>query len=308
MKARLQQVHIPKFVITFLLITMCSAKVSYAQEFLCEVSINTQRLANASFAYLNELKPALETYINEYEWTDDEFLEQERIECQMQIIFTSGNNDFTFSAEINISARRPIYNTIRKTSFILLNDEFWQFSYPQGSSLIHDDLLFDPLVSLIDFYCYIMLGLDYDSFALQGGNPLLNRAQNVLDLSQTTGALGWNRNSNNRRNRYFLITDLLNPSYEGYRRAIYMYNRLGLDTFTTNAINARQQVLLALRVIQDTKRTTTNNYLYDLFFDVKSKELASIFEDSDTQIRLEAYNILSQIDQSHLSDYESLQN
>lgn len=308
MKARLQQARYPIFGITILLIALSSPEQAYAQELNCEVTLNTQRVTNASFAYLTELKPAIETYINEYTWTDDEFMEQERIQCQIQIVFTSGNSDFNFGAELIISARRPIYNTTQQTGFILLSDQFWQFSYPQGANLIHDDLLFDPLVSLIDFYVYTILGLDYDSFAMLGGNPLLTKAQNVLELSQTTGALGWNRNSNNRRNRYFLITDLLNPSYEGYRQAIYTYNRLGLDTFTTNPPNARRQILEALKLIQTAKRATTNNYLYDLFFDAKSKEIASIFEDSDTQVRLEAYNILRNIDQSHLSDYETLQN
>lgn len=280
----------------------------YAQEFDCSVTINTEQLEGSSYTYLQNLKPALEGYINEYNWTDQEFQSEERINCSIQIIFTSGTSDYTFSAETIFQVQRPIYNTTVRTTTILLSDNSWQFSYPEGKSLIHDELQFDPLTGFIDFYCYIMLGYDFDTFSELGGTDYFVNAQNILSLAQTTTALGWTRNTNNRRNRNTLVTDLISPGYQPLRSAYYRYHRLGLDQFIEKPQEARQEVLTALNEIQDVKRRSTSNYLFDIFFDTKSREIAAVFESAERDIRLEAYELLRQTDQGHLSDYEKLQN
>jgi len=307
MKRTLRQLKKYLNLLFLLAIALCSN--TFAQELNCDVTLNTEQIADAAFNYVDtEFEPALEGYINEHSWTNDEFLEQERIDCRIEIIFVSGNNNFEFNAQIIVAATRPIYNTTQRTTSVLIRDDLWSFAYPQGTNLIHDDLQFDALTSLIDFYAYIILGYDYDSFAELGGTPQFQKAQNVLDLAQNTSATGWSRNTNNQRNRYFLINDLLNPSYEDLRRAYYTYHRLGLDQFTADTQGARQQVLNAIKMIEENKTRTTNNYLYDIFFDAKSKEITSIFIDAETRIRLEAFSELRQVDQGHLSDYQALQN
>lgn len=289
-------------------ILIFSTLCAHAQEFNCTVNINTDQLEGNSYDYLEELKPRLEDYINEYEWTDIEFEEEERINCQIQIVINSGNSDFTFSGEAVFQVQRPIYNTTAKTTTVLLTDNAWQFSYPQGKNLIHDELQFDALTGFIDFFTYMMLGYDFDTFSELGGDPYFTKAQNILNLAQTTSAVGWTRTTNNRRNRNTLVTDLLSSSYQPLREAYYRYHRLGLDQFVDKPKEARQEVLQALKTIQEAKRRTTGNYLYDIFFDTKSREIAAIFDEADTDIRLEAYDVLQQTDQGHLSEYESLQN
>lgn len=292
-----------------LLILLLIPFSSMAQEFDCEVTIDDQRLEGTSFNYVKQtLKPELESYINEHRWTEVEFTEQERIKCQISITLTSADQNFNYSAETVFSSRRPIYNTMSETTVFIINDPTWQFNYPQGKSLIHDDLQFESLTGMIDYYCYLMLGYDFDTFSNHGGDEYLDKAQNVVDLAQTASAIGWARNSNNQRNRYTLISDLNSANYEPLRTAYYTYHRFGLDTFTQSPEESREKVLEALRMIQSTKRRSTNNYLFDLFFDTKSREIASIFQDADSQIKLQAYNILRDTDQGHLSEYEDLQN
>lgn len=280
-----------------------------AQEFNCDVSINDEELEGTSFDYVKQnLETELESYINEYNWTEIEFEEQERIKCQISIILKSGDQDFNFSAETIISARRPVYNTTSETTTLIISDQTWQFAYPEGKSLIHDDLQFEEITGVIDFYCYLLLGYDFDSFSLLGGTSYFIKAQDVVDLAQSTSAIGWSRSTNNQRNRFVLISDLLSNNYEGLRTSFYTYHRLGLDAFTQNQVQARQQIINALKLIQDTKRRSTSNFLYDLFFDTKNREIASIFIDADSQVKLEAYNILRETDQGHLTEYEKLQN
>lgn len=297
-----------RFIFSFGILFLLPLSV-LAQEFNCDVSINDEELEGTSFDYVKQnLETELESYINEYNWTEIEFEEQERIKCQISIILKSGDQDFNFSAETIISARRPVYNTTSETTTLIISDQTWQFAYPEGKSLIHDDLQFEEITGVIDFYCYLLLGYDFDSFSLLGGTSYFIKAQDVVDLAQSTSAIGWSRSTNNQRNRFVLISDLLSNNYEGLRTSFYTYHRLGLDAFTQNQVQARQQVINALKLIQDTKRRSTSNFLYDLFFDTKNREIASIFIDADSQVKLEAYNILRETDQGHLTEYEKLQN
>lgn len=281
---------------------------SLAQEFNCTVTVNTDQLEGSSYQYLKNLKPTLQNYLNEYSWTEQKFEPEERINCQLQIVITSGTSDFTFSAETVFQVQRPIYNTTAKTTTILISDNAWQFSYPDGKNLIHDELQFESLTGFIDFYANVMLGYDFDTFSELGGDPYFAKAQNILNLALATTSIGWTRNSNNRRNRNTMITDLVSNSYQPLRSAYYRYHRLGLDNFVTQPEEARQEILEVLKSIQQAKRRSTSNYLFDIFFDTKSREIAALFEDAETSIRLEAYDVLQQTDQGHLSDYESLQN
>tara|TARA_R110002096_G_scaffold432801_2_gene650243 strand:+ start:4547 stop:5476 length:930 start_codon:yes stop_codon:yes gene_type:complete len=292
----------------FIVIFLFSTFSVKGQEFNCDVTVNNDLIEGASFTYITELEQQIEDYINEYKWTNIEFQEHERIVCQIQIVIESGNSNFDFSSRIVFSLRRPIFNTNTETTSIILTDDTWKFNYPQGRSFIHDELQFDELTGLLDFFINLGLGYDFDSFSPLGGTPYFLRAQNIVDLAQTTSAIGWSRSTNNRRNRYTLITDLLNNSYEPLREAYYTYHRKGLDLFVTDETQARANVLEALKQIRDAKRRATSNYLFDVFFDTKSREIAGIFEGADSRIKLQAYGVLLETDQGHLSEYSTLQN
>ena len=290
------------------LIALLDGKQLAAQEFSCSVNINDEQLEGTSYDYVKQaLATELTTYINDFRWTETEVLEFESINCQISIVLTSATTDYTYSAEAVISARRPIYGTMQETMSIILNDQAWQFSYPEGRSLVHDELTFEALTGFIDYYAYIMLGYDFDSFAELGGSDYFAKAQDVVDLAQGSNAIGWARSSNNRRNRFTLVADLMNSSYGDLRQAYYTYHRKALDGFNHSPNKAREAALDALKLIQTTKRRSTSNFLFDLFFDSKSREIAALFNDAESPVRLGAYAILSETDQAHLSDYKNLQ-
>jgi hypothetical protein len=297
-----------KVILAACIAVILSSTVAKAQEFNCTVTINTDQLEGSSYDYLQEIKPVLEGYINEYQWTEADFQEHERIDCQIQIVFNNASSDFSYSAEAVFQIQRPIYNTTAKTTTVLLSDKTWEFSYPQGRALIHDELQFDALTGFIDFYAYTMLGYDFDTFSRLGGDPYFTKAQNILNLAQGSQAIGWSRATNNRRNRNMLITDLMSSSYHPLRESYYEYHRLGLDMFIEKPFEARKNILNTLKSIQETKRRATSNYLFDILFDTKSREISALFDEAETDIRLEAYEVLRQTDQGHLSEYENLQN
>lgn len=272
----------------------------------CTVTINDRQISGSSYEYVSELGPALERYLNENRWTDDRYEEHERILCSIRILFTDVDGNQNFTAEAVITARRPIYNTTRQTSTFIINDSNWTFNYPRNKNLIYDELQFDELTSFIDFYTYILLGFDYDSFSELGGTPHFNKAQNIFELAQNTGAPGWGRSIGAQRNRYGLINDITSSSYRDLRSAYYRYHRLGLDRFTENPEQARNEILEALDQIRETKRVTSNNYLFDIFFGTKYSEIVAALRESSPSIRTAAYNILRDVDPANTSEYRKL--
>ncbi len=292
----------------FLLILSFWSSLAFSQEFNCDVTLNTEQLEGNSFTYLSELEGRIEEYINDFRWTEVQFKEEERISCQIQLVIETGTTTFDFGSRVIFTARRPIYNTVTETTTIILNDDNWQFNYPEGRTLIHDELQFDNLTGTIDFFMNVILGYDFDSFSDLGGTQYFRRAQNIVDLAQTTSAIGWTRTANNRRNKFNLVADLLSPNYEALRTAYYNYHRKSLDLFTNDDQAARQEMINILTSIRDTKRRVTSNYLFDVFFDTKSKEIAGIFGGAEAAVKREAYNILLETDQGHLTDYSQLQN
>lgn len=291
---------------TLLLISLAICGEVVAQEFNARVTLNKSQIQNASLDYLDEIVPLIEGYINNHTWTDLRFEDHEKIRMTIQVILTqeSGNN---FDATIIITSERPIYNTLGTTPLVVISDNSWRFNFNRGRNLIHDTFQYDDIASILDFYSYFILGVDSDSFSELGGTEYYRRAQGVLDVAQSTGALGWTPGTGTRRNRYYLINGVLNASHESYRRALYRYHRLGLDTFTQNPIAARSSVMQSLRLIQESKRQTTDDYLFDIFFSTKSRELTSIFIDSDASQRLDAFMLLSELDSGRLTEYERLQ-
>lgn len=295
-----------KVLFTLFFMGLMPMTLVFAQEFNARVSLNKSQIQNASLDYLDDLVPLIEGYINNHTWTDLRFEDNERIRMNIQIVLTqeAGNN---FDATIIITSERPIYNTLGSTPLIVVSDNSWRFNFNRNRNLIHDTFQYDDIASLIDFYAYFILGVDFDSFSELGGTEYYRRAQAILDVAQSTGALGWTPGTGTRRNRYFLINGVINPSHESFRRAIYRYHRLGLDTFTQNPIAARTSVMQSLRLIQESRRQTTDDYLFDIFFSTKSRELTSIFIDSDATQRLDAFMLLSELDSGRLTEYERLQ-
>lgn len=281
-------------------------KSTVAQEIDADITIDRSQVSGTSLSFLDNLSNELESYISEYQWTSASFRDYERINMQMQITLLSVDNDYNVEAQVFIRSRRPIYNSTSQTAVFLFSDDNWVFNYTPNRSLIHDELQFDELTSFIDFYTYIVLGFDFDSFEELGGSSYYRDAQDIVSLAQTTSSDGWSR-GNNRRNRAQLTSDLLSTSFEPFRRAVYQYHRHGLDLFLDDPEEARQQVLQALDKIQQAQRNTSSDVLFDIFFNAKYRELVSIFEDAEPEVRLEAFNLLSEIDQSHLSEYRKLQ-
>lgn len=278
-----------------------------AQEINADVTVDRSQINSTSLNFVDNLSDEIESYMNEHDWITAEFQPHERIEVNMQITLLSVDDNFNFNAQVVFRSRRPIYNTTRETVLFFYNDENWSFNYTPNRAFIHDELQFDALTSFLDYYAYILLGYDFDSFEELGGTPYFSEAQNIVSRAQATGAEGWERDNSTRRNRAELVSKFLNSNYSGFRSAVYHYHRKGLDQFIDNPEKARQNVIAALEQIQSTQESTSSNLLFNIFFNSKYREIVLIFEDAKPDTQNEAFKLLSEIDPSHLSHYRKLQ-
>ncbi|MCH8496202.1 MAG: DUF4835 family protein [Balneolales bacterium] len=296
-----------KFIhVLLFLLTLSVAESASAQEIRARVTLNSSQIQNASIDYLDDLIPLIEGYINNHNWTEHTFEENERIGMNIQIALLSENNN-TFEANLVITVERPIYNTLQLTPLILLNDGAWRFTYNRNQSITHDAFQFNDIASMFDYYVYLVLGLDFDTFSELGGTPFYRQAQNVLEIAQSSGAYGWTTGSGTRRNRHFLVNGLLSSSHEPFRKALYRYHRHGLDIFTRAPERARENIFGALELIQESRRQTTDDYVFELFFGTKSREITSVFIDAEAAQRLDAYILLTNLDSGRISEYDRLQ-
>lgn len=273
-----------------------------------DISLNMEQISSESdYQYISDLEHELTEYIENATWTDDRFQEFESVRMRMQIIINDVE-DSQFSANLVVTSHRPIYNTMQLTPLMLINDSNWTFEYNRGQNLIHDENRFDDLTSVIDYYAYIVLGFDYDSFSPLGGDRFFRRAERIVDLAQTSGASGWGGSgSSSRRTRYHLVNNLMSQNFEPLREAIYQYHRHGLDQFISSTEVARENALEAFEMMDQARRNTSDNYPFDIIFDTKYREFTAFFMDANTNMRIEAYNLLTDIDRGNDSEYDKLQ-
>src|SRR5690606_17920026 len=213
---------------TAAVLVLAAPRPSNAQEFECSVSVNYSNLTGSDFTFLRALEQRVEEYINKRSWTDHRYRPNERIECTLQIIMTEALSLTSFRARLVVALRRPIYNTTQHTVVVRFNDENWQFNYAQGQPLVFNLELYDPLTSVLDYYAYVMLGYDYDTFGLEGGTPYFRQARRIAERARSQAATGWAEVGSDR-SREALVTQLMDPRFEPLRRAYFDYHFNGLD-------------------------------------------------------------------------------
>ena len=292
-------------VLVSLLLGMASLNPVHGQEFNCRVSVNFDQLAGSEFTFLTELEDQLMIYINERRFTDDLYQENERIDCLMELYFEEAVTLTSFQARFVLSMSRPIYGTPSVTTVVRISDNSWQFNYAQGTPLNFDLERFDPLTSVIDFYAFLMLGYDYDTFGEFGGTPFFERARRISQLAESAGSVGWT-DLGSARGRSDLIEQILDPRFRPLRKVYHDYHLTGLDVFVSETDLARENTLAALENLKTLYDEISREYVIDLFFSAKAEEMAAIFDESS--LSSQAFELLSQIDPANLSKYDKLVN
>lgn len=277
--------------------------VARGQEFRCTVSINYQKLMNTTQAYesggdkkvFDNMKQAIEDFINGTKWTNLELEQQEKIECSLSIILSQRTTATDFTGQLSIQMKRPVYNSNYTTGlFNYMEQSNFLFSYNESQPLEFDLNNFSSvLASTLAYYCYIMLGIYFDSFAPYGGQVFFESAQQVVQAVDAVKYAGWD--SRGGRNRYWFMENHINSAYAPLRDAYYSYHRLGLDMMTKDQPKARQAIIEALRGLQQAHKRNTSMLSLQQFVDVKIQEIVSIFTPAPAEEQKEVYNLIKDI-------------
>lgn len=274
-----------------------------AQEFNCNVSVNYVNLTGNDFSFLNELGERMGEYMNDRIWTDDVYEDFERIDCSMNVIITEAITLTRFRGRIVVVSRRPVYNTTQQTTVVQFNDENWVFDYPRGTPLIFEPDRYQSITSVLNFYAYIMLGYDYDTFSELGGTEYFEKARRVAELAQSSGAIGWDA-LQGETSRGTLIAQIMDPRFRDLRKAYKDYHLECLDIFVDDPEAARKTMLDVVGRLEGLAGDVTRSFYLDTFFTTKFKELAAVFVGSS--VANQAYDTLTRIDPSHLSEYATI--
>lgn len=273
-----------------------------AQEFRCNVQVNYQKLQTTTQAYestdkkvFENMKQAIEDFINGRHWTNISFEQQEQIDCSLSIILNTRTSATDFGGQLQIQMRRPVYNSTYTTGlFNYIEQGTFNFSYNESQPLDFDlGNFYSVLSSTLGYYCYIMLGIYFDSYAPNGGDQFYQLAQQVVQAVDDSKFAGWN--SSGGRNRYWFMENHTNSAYAQLHEAYYNYHRLGLDMMTKDQPKARQAIIEALRNLQAVNKKKTNLMSVQQFIDVKMQEIVSIFTPAPPQEQKQVYELIKDI-------------
>lgn len=291
-------------IFTLLLATCCFAR---AQDLNARVKVVSPKIQITNKRVLQTLETAMKDFLNGRKWSNDAIAPNERIACNFVYNVTNWDGGSNFSGELQVQSSRPVYNSAYTSTLLNINDKDVDFSYTEGQTIDYTDQSFQSnLSSVMAFYAYIIVGMDYDSFARYGGSPYFANAQNVVINAQTSSFKGWKAFDSNL-NRYWLAENLNNKLYLNLRSFIYDYHRNGLDIMADNAAKGRKAIVALLPVLQQVDRKRLGSYFPLAFYTAKDDELVSIFSNASPQEKMQAMNILVAADPSNGGKYQSLQ-
>jgi hypothetical protein len=257
--------------------TLFFSQFFVAQELNASVTVNYQQVNNGNPQLFKNLEKQVKEFLNNTKWTDKEILDVEKIECNFFInISKYGSNDF--EATLQVQSSRPLYNSTFTSPILNINDKNFSFRLIEFETMVYDQNSFNSnLVSVLAFYSNLIIGLDQDSFAINGGTKYLEIAANIVNVAQTSGYKGWSLSEGNNNNRNFLISDLLANTFSPFRSTMYEYHRLGLDLMQEDLVKGKEGVAKSIQTLSEIQKIRPNSLLMRTFFDAKDDEVVSVF-------------------------------
>ncbi len=289
------------------ILCLISGFVLNAQELNCTIKVNAAQVSQTNLQIFQTLERSLNDFVNKTRWTDKQYKTQERINCSMVINIRQYESDQFVADNIQVSASRPVYNSTYETPVFNHQDPDFSFRYLEFEPLVYNPNNFQSnLVSVITYYIYIILGVDADTFKLNGGQAYFKEAQKILNLAQQSGFSGWNQADSGVRTRFWLIDNLLSNTFKEYHTVMYNYHRIGLDSMAEDPKGAKQKIAGAIRLFDIMNNRRPNSFLIQTFFDAKSDEVQAIFSEGPTVNVVSTVETLNRIAPFFASKWEDI--
>jgi hypothetical protein len=269
------------------------------------VAIDASQVPDVQKTIIDDMQSAVKNFLNNRNWTEDQFSPEERIKCNIVISIVSIPSQYSYVATAQIQCSRPVYGTTYETVLFNYFDKSFVFDLNPGQQLIYNENVFNSnLGSMLSFYAYVILAMDYDSFGKLGGSKFIEKSNNLANIARDQG-LGWNATSD-PNNRGSLISNLNNQQFIPYREAWYNYHRKGMDNFIKDPVGSRQVCFDMLKTIQAINKINPYSILLRTFFLAKRDELIGIFKDAELGMKNDVITLLRELDPANTEKYQKI--
>lgn len=291
----------------FLLISLMLNPTSMtAQELNCTVEINSTQIQGTEHVF-ESLKEAINEYMNTNKFSTAQFSPNEKIECRLYLTVSEYANDL-IKGDLQVQATRPVYNSSYTTTLLNLKDTDIEFTYIANEQLIFSETTMESnLTAILNYYAYLILANDFDSFSPRGGQAYLEKLSTVVQLAQSAGEIGWKAFDDNR-NRWAIMNALTDPTTEAYRDLLYTYHRKGLDEMSVAADKGRATITQALQILKQINEKQPMSVALNMWHDAKLDELINVYSKGSQSERDDVYNLLNTLyptDATRLNDIKN---
>lgn len=243
--------------------------------------------------------------MNKTQFTNDPAYQNgAKIDCSMNIFVISASNDINYSAQVVVTSLRPIYKSRDNSLVLSINDNAWSFAYDPSQAFYRNQTVFDPITGFLDYYAYIIIGFDLDTWNKLGGTSYFSKASDIVSLGAVSSfSNGWTKGSGSYSRRG-LVDDLLNDKFRPFRESIYDYY-YGIDVYSINKKEGQKDIVKLVNVLQDLRsKMDLNTVLIKVFFDAKAGEIIDRLKTYPQ--KEEVFTALKKIDPSHTGKYDEV--
>ena len=278
----------------------------HAQELHCNVNVTHQQIQGTNIKVFETLRTAIYEFVNNKKWTDHIYSNEERIECNITINLTEQVSVDEYKGTIQIQSTRPVFNSSYNSVMFNHMDPNFHIKYVEYQPLDFNETSYtSSLTSILAYYTYIMLGLDYDSYSSKGGYEYFQKAEKIVNNAQNAPEKGW-KAFEDLKNRYWLIENLLNDIYSPIRDCYYIFHRQGLDVMAEKAQEGRSAIAESLEELRKIHSSKPGSLLMQVFFTAKADEIVNIFSEAYPDEKARIKNLLTQIDPANSGKYQKI--
>ena len=280
----------------------------HAQDVNCKTIILDNQIQLTDKRVFRSLEQAISEFVNNTKWTSDKIQTNEKIELTIQIIPSKYDQQGNYiEGNAQIICQRPVFGSTYTTNTLNILDEDWKFNYVEFQRMDYNENSFtNNLVALVAFYVNYAIGLDYDSFSLNGGTPYFIEAQSVVTNAQVGGAPGWKSSESGKRNRFYLVDNILQPVFDPMRECLYMYHRKGIDKLYEDKVAGKKAIYDALNKLTPLAATRPNAVNLLSFLFCKIPEFKNVFSDSELKEKQDLVALLKRLDSANSARYQEI--
>lgn len=281
-----------RYLISIAILAVASSNIS-AQELNCSVEVNSSKVSGQDHVF-ETLQEAINDYMNTTKFTSAQFTPAEKIDCRLFLTVNEYTDD-VIKGELQIQSTRPVYNSSYTTTLINFKDTKIEFTYRENEPLVFSENSIESnLTALLDYYAYLILAVDFDTFSPRGGQTYFDRMASIVQMAQSLGEVGWKQFEDNR-NRAALLGAFTDPQTMEIRDLLYQYHRKGLDEMSVSPDKGRSNITQNLSILQKIYQASPMSVVLSIWRDAKLDELVNVYSKGSQSERDDVYNLLTEL-------------